>query len=147
VEVMRPQAAEQGVSLSSQAPADLPWLDSDRSKLKQVLLNLLNNALKYNRPNGRVHVSAARVEDRLHVRVTDNGLGIPAEAVPHVFERFYRVRDSEGFTSGTGLGLPIARRIVEALGGEIDFETEAGAGTTFFFDLPLVPKKTGPLHT
>jgi two-component system phosphate regulon sensor histidine kinase PhoR len=112
-----------------------------------VLLNLLNNALKYNRPNGRVHVSAARVEDRLHVRVADNGLGIPAEAVPHVFERFYRVRDSEGFTSGTGLGLPIARRIVEALGGEIDFETEAGAGTTFFFDLPLVPKKTGPLHT
>jgi signal transduction histidine kinase len=147
VEVMRPQAAEQGVSISSQAPADLPWLESDRGKLKQVLLNLLNNALKYNRPNGRVHVSAARVEDRLHVRVADNGLGIPAEAVPHVFERFYRVRDSEGFTSGTGLGLPIARRIVEALGGEIDFETEAGAGTTFFFDLPLVPKKTGPLHT
>lgn len=146
LEVMRPQAEQQGITLVSQVPPDLPQVNSDRGKLKQVLLNLVSNALKYNRPQGRVEVSATSAEGMLHVRVADTGLGIPPEAVPHIFERFYRVRDSDGYVSGTGLGLPIARRIVEALGGAIDFETTAGAGTTFFFSVPLQARQTGSLH-
>ncbi len=145
VNIMRPQAAEQGLTLASHAPADLPWLESDRGKLKQVLLNLLSNALKYNRPRGRVDVSAGLQGQRLHVRVADTGQGIPPEAVPHLFERFYRVRDSEGYVSGTGLGLPITRRIIEALGGILAFESQLGQGTTFYFELPLLLKPTGPL--
>ncbi len=148
VEILAPQAAQQGLTVAGQAPADLPLLESDRGKLKQVLLNLLSNALKYNRPHGRVNVSAALADTRdtrLSVRVADTGQGIPPESAPHMFEHFYRVPDSEGYVSGTGLGLPIARRIVEALGGELGFETEVGVGSTFFFDLPLVHKKTGPL--
>jgi signal transduction histidine kinase len=145
LEVMRPQAVQQGLTLTRVVEPGLPALESDRGKVKQVLLNLLSNALKYNRPQGRVAVSAARVDGRVQVRVADNGVGIPPEAKPHIFERFYRVRDSDGYVSGTGLGLPIARRIVEALGGTIGFETELGAGTTFFFDLPLTPRETGPL--
>lgn len=144
-DVMRPHAAQQGLSLVVEAPADLPLLESDRGKLKQVLFNLVSNALKYNRPNGRVELTAALVDGRLHVRVTDTGLGIPPEAQPHIFERFYRVRDSEGYVSGTGLGLPIAKRLVKALGGEISFESEVGQGTTFALSLPLTFKKTGPL--
>jgi signal transduction histidine kinase len=145
LDVMHPQASHQQIILASQTPTDLPALESDRGKLKQVLLNLISNALKYNRPGGRVEVSAVVKAGRLHVRVADTGLGIPPEAVPHIFERFYRVRDSDGFVSGTGLGLPIARRLIQALGGDISFESEVGAGTTFFFDVPLVLKKTGPL--
>ncbi len=144
VEVLAPQAALQGLTVAGHAPDGLPLLESDRGKLKQVLLNLLSNALKYNRPQGRVDVAAALEGPRLSVRVTDTGQGIPPEAAPHMFERFYRVPDSEGFVSGTGLGLPIARRIIEALGGELNFESQIGIGTTFFFDLPLVLKETGP---
>jgi signal transduction histidine kinase len=147
VAMLQPQAEQQGMALASHAPPDLPALETDRGKLKQVLLNLLSNALKYNRPGGRVDVSAGLREGRLHVQVADTGLGIPPEAQPHIFQRFYRVRDSEGYVSGTGLGLAITRRIVEALGGSIGFETEVGAGTTFFFDVPLVLRKTGPLGT
>lgn len=143
VAVMQPQAEQQAVALTVEVTADLPSVESDRGKLKQVLLNLLSNAMKYNRPGGRVTVSAAAHADRLHVRVADTGPGIPPQAQPHIFDRFYRVRDSEGYVSGTGLGLPIARRIVEALGGGIGFETEAGFGTTFYFDLPLVMKPAG----
>jgi signal transduction histidine kinase len=145
LEVMRPQAEQQGLTLTRLVEPGLPLLESDRGKLKQVLLNLLSNAFKYNRPQGRVAVSAAWVDGRAQVRVSDNGLGIPPGARPHIFERFYRVRDSDGYVSGTGLGLPIARRIVEALGGSIGFESEVGAGTTFFFDLPATLKQTGPL--
>lgn len=146
LEVMRPQAEQQGIALVSQTPPDLPWVNSDRGKLKQVLLNLVSNALKYNRPQGHVEVGAFAADGRLHVRVTDTGPGIPEEAAPHIFERFYRVRDSDGYVSGTGLGLPIARRMVEALGGAIDFET-TDAGTTFFFNVPLDFKQTGPLRS
>ena len=145
VEVMRPQAAQHGITLSIQAAPDLPRLESDRGKLKQVLLNLVSNALKYNRPNGRVDLDAALADNRLRVRVTDTGPGIPPEAQPHIFQRFYRVRDSEGYASGTGLGLPIAKRMIEALGGEIGFVSEVGVGTTFAFHLPLALKQTGPL--
>jgi signal transduction histidine kinase len=143
VDVMQPQASQQDVALTAEVAGDLPPLESDRGKLKQVLLNLLSNALKYNRPRGRVGVSATLRHGRLNVRVADTGPGIPPEAQPHIFERFYRVRDSDGYVSGSGLGLPIARRIVEALGGAIGFETEPGVGTTFFFDLPLEMKPAG----
>ena len=143
--VLRPQADQQSLALSAQVPPDLPALETDRGKLKQVLLNLLTNALKYNRPGGRVDVSVEARGGRLHVRVADTGPGIPPEAQPHIFQRFYRVRDSEGFSTGTGLGLAVTRRIVEALGGSIGFTSELGTGTTFNFDLPLVMKKTGPL--
>jgi signal transduction histidine kinase len=76
--------------------------------------------------------------------VADTGKGIPPEAMTHMFEKFYRVPDSEGYASGTGLGLPIAKKIVEALGGDMGVESTVGVGTTFHFTLPLpnaVPKK------
>jgi signal transduction histidine kinase len=106
-----------------------------------VLLNLVSNAIKYNRPQGRVDVSATLGSDaRLRISVGDTGVGIAPEAAAHLFERFYRVRDREGYASGTGLGWPIARRIVEVLGRRLSFETQEVAGSTFSFEVPLAPK-------
>lgn len=143
--VIAPQAAAADLSLELAVPAGLPTLESDRDKVKQVLLNLLTNAIKYNQPGGRVGLKAQALEDHLFLSVSDTGRGIPPSAVEHVFQRFYRVADSEGYVTGTGLGLPIAKRLVQALGGDIWFETELNRGTTFHVRLPLVLKATQPL--
>ncbi|MGA9533273.1 MAG: ATP-binding protein, partial [Anaerolineales bacterium] len=110
---------------------------ADRNRLKQIFLNLLTNAIKYNKPNGSVHVSLRRTDgDMIAVDVQDTGKGIPAENLPHVFERFYRVPDQEGHVGGTGLGLAIARRIAEAHHGSIEVTSEDGVGSTFTVRLP-----------
>jgi signal transduction histidine kinase len=139
VEVVRPQAAARHITLNVALAPDVQVLDSDRGRLKQVLLNLLTNAVKYNRDNGTITVSAERVEDGQYVRVsvTDTGKGIPPEAMKNLFQKFYRVPDSEGYATGTGLGLAVAKKIVEVLSGEMKVESEVGVGSTFWFTQPL----------
>jgi signal transduction histidine kinase len=145
LEVVRPQAAQQGLTLSARLPEPAPGLSTDRDKLKQVLLNLLTNAIKYNRPGGRVEVDVQPRPGGLTIAIRDTGRGIKPDVLPRIFERFYRVPEAEGATAGTGLGLAIARRLVEALGGELTAESTPGVGSTFFVHLPLTPKPTGPL--
>ncbi len=135
-EVIRPQINEHGLKLVvdvSESPASLT---SDRGKIKQVLLNLLTNAVKYNRPQGGVRLRAATEGAFCRVAVSDTGRGIPPEAMAHMFEKFYRVPNTETTTSGTGLGLPIAKKIVESLGGEMHVESRLNYGSTFSFTLP-----------
>lgn len=138
LEVVRPAAAEREVSLEFEAPAGPTALETDRGKVKQVLLNLFTNAVKYNRPGGRVTVRLEPSAERVRVSVTDTGRGIAAEDLPRLFEKFFRAPDNEGYASGTGLGLPIARRLVEALGGEMEVASTLGSGSTFGFSLPWV---------
>jgi signal transduction histidine kinase len=140
VDIVRPQAAERELQVTLDVPADLPALETDRDKVKQVLLNLLTNAVKYNRPRGSIHVRVSRAEERVRVSVVDTGKGVPTQVASRLFEKFYRAPDSDQYASGTGLGLPIAKRIVEALGGEIGLASPGGTGSTFFFDLPLVSR-------
>jgi signal transduction histidine kinase len=137
--VIQPQAAARGLQIRQALPGDLPRIESDRSRVKQVLLNLLTNAVKYNRDNGSLTVAASLEADgRLcRVSVTDTGRGIPPEAMPHMFEKFYRVPDSERTVAGTGLGLSIAKKMVEVLGGEMGVESTAGVGSTFHFSIPV----------
>ncbi|MGF1505902.1 MAG: GAF domain-containing sensor histidine kinase [Chloroflexi bacterium] len=135
---VEPQAEDANITLIEEFDADqLPIIRGDREKLKQVLLNLLTNAIKYNRPEGSVTVRARPIERGVEIAVADTGLGIAERDLPHIFDKFYRVADSEGYSQGTGLGLPVAKRVVEFHGGEIDVESEAGVGTTFRFTLPL----------
>ena len=136
IEIVRPQAEEQDVSLESELDPSLATVQGDRNRLKQVFLNLLTNAIKYNSAGGTVRVELTRDDDRILAAVADDGKGIPPDSLPNIFERFYRVPDQEGSVGGTGLGLSIAKRIVEAHQGAIDVESTPGEGSTFTVQLP-----------
>lgn len=143
VDVVQPQAGDKGVSIAIEC--DHFTANADRGKIKQVLLNLLTNAIKYNRENGKIWVRAeeTRGEDDqpfVRVAVQDTGYGISKEHQKHMFEKFYRVSDTAGFTQGTGLGLAIAKQIIQAHGGQITLESEQGVGSTFAFSIPLATR-------
>jgi signal transduction histidine kinase len=108
----------------------------DRDKLKQVVLNLLSNAIKYNCPAGKVVLSAGLKPGGWTLAVQDTGMGIPEKALPHLFEKFYRVNASEGKVPGTGLGLSICKQIVSGHGGSIAVKSRPGKGTTFTIHIP-----------
>jgi PAS domain S-box-containing protein len=111
---------------------------ADRTRLKQVLLNLLSNAIKYNREGGSVKLEVQpEGTDRLRIRVTDTGPGIPAERLEELFEPFNRLDAGATEIEGTGIGLTITRRIVELMGGAVDVESEPGVGSSFWIELPL----------
>jgi two-component system phosphate regulon sensor histidine kinase PhoR len=108
----------------------------DVQRMEQVLVNLIHNAVKFTRPGGEILLSAETEPGQVRFAVRDTGVGIPAEDVPRIFERFYRV-DKSRTGSGTGLGLSIARHIVEAHKGRIWVESIEGQGSTFIFTLPF----------
>ena len=112
---------------------------ADRRRLDQALVNLLTNANKYT-PNGsKVQITLPLTENSVTIRITDNGPGIPAEDQLHIFDRYYRraIHDQTDETFGSGLGLPIARHLVELQGGQLWVESEIGQGSTFCIKLPL----------
>jgi signal transduction histidine kinase len=121
-----------GINLECSVSGDAIIVSADRDKIYQVLVNLLDNALRHTPAGGRVAVSAASEHGSINIVVQDTGSGIPSTALPHIFERFYVVDAARArMRSGTGLGLAIVRHIVEAHGGSITVESELGAGTTF----------------
>ena len=130
-------AARQGVLLEGSAEPDVDPVLMDVKLIGRVLSNLLGNALRHTPAGGSVQVSARRSAQRVVVEIADTGEGISPEDLPHVFERFYRGEKSRSrATGGAGLGLAIARGIVEAHGGQIGVDSVAGQGTRFFFSLP-----------
>jgi len=134
-----PQFNEKGVSLHVNAALDLPPLMADDDRLTQVLTNLLGNALQYTSSGGLVEISAEQKSREIQVAIRDTGMGIPAEHLPHVFDRFYRVDKSRSRAGGgSGIGLTIAKHLVEAHGGRIWVESEGtGKGSRFKFCLPF----------
>jgi two-component system sensor histidine kinase BaeS len=126
------QTEQAGVALTVTAPDNLPSLDIDPARIREVISNLLINALRHTPRDGAVEVSAHLVGSAMEVTVHDTGLGIPADQLDKIFDRFYRSPDSPG----SGLGLPIARSLVEAHGGTMTATSEAGVGTTIRFTLP-----------
>jgi signal transduction histidine kinase len=139
VQLMQPRAAECDLVLTGSVADNLPRVKGDPARLKQILLNLIGNAIKYNRPGGSVQVTVSQRNDHVLVQVQDTGKGIPPESLPHVFDKFYRVPDSEGWVQGTGLGLSIVKQLIEAHGGKVGIESQVGVGTTVSFSLsPLL---------
>jgi signal transduction histidine kinase len=134
--IMSSKAQEEKLEVRIEAAEGQPPCEADRDKLKQVLLNLLSNAIKYNRPGGSVIMSASSTESSTSFIVQDTGVGIPADAIPHLFEKFYRVHDTEAVASGTGLGLSICKEIVQGHGGRMEVNSQPGVGTSFSVILP-----------
>jgi len=137
VNLNRAAIEERNLSLDWQLPEHLPSVSGDRDKVKQVFLNLLNNALKYNRDFGRITLKSRHEGEFVWIAIKDTGPGIPAESLPHVFEKFYRVPGTEKLAPGTGLGLSICKKIIEAHGGRIVAESSPGQGATFSVSLPV----------
>ncbi len=135
-EVMRSRASEQGLTLELKIEKPLPIFTGDADKLKQVVLNLISNAIKYNSPNGSITVLAASDEQSLTLSVADTGRGMLPEHIELLFQKFYRVPGSEQIAQGTGLGLSITKKIVEGHGGEIKVESEIDKGTSFIITIP-----------
>lgn len=134
-EVIEQQASEKGVTINITDANDTA--DADRGRIKQVLLNLLTNAIKYNRRDGDIFVDVQSASDEmLEFSVRDTGYGISREHQKHMFQKFYRVPSLEDTAKGTGLGLAISKNIVEAHGGRIWLESEVGHGSTFYFTIP-----------
>ena len=134
----RPRAEAKGVSVALSIPSEIPLVQMDRTRIAQVVSNLLDNAIFHTPQGGSVSVSAESLGSAVRIIVADTGEGIPPEDLPQVFERFYRVDPSRARTTGgTGLGLTIARQLVEAHRGTIRAESTPGRGSRFIFELPL----------
>jgi two-component system phosphate regulon sensor histidine kinase PhoR len=136
VERLQPQAERAGLAVVVDLPAGLPPVLADVERVQQVVANLVHNAVKFTPPGGQVTLSAEPVGEEMVISVRDTGVGIPADDLPRIFERFYKA-DRARYGGGTGLGLSIARHIVQAHGGRIWAESAEGRGSSFYFSLPL----------
>jgi NtrC-family two-component system sensor histidine kinase KinB len=131
---LRPQVEAKDLKLTVDAPTELPWISVDRLQVERVLSNLVVNALRHTK-SGEIKISAEQRDNYLAISVHDTGSGIPAEYLPHIFDKFVQVPDAPN--GGAGLGLTISKSIVEAHGGQISVQSQLGRGTTFTFTLPL----------
>jgi len=142
------QAREKGVAVKTEVAESLPSVEADEQRIAQVLFNLISNALRHTSTGGTVTVSAEQRDGRVMVGVRDTGTGIAPEDLPQVFERFYRAdRSRARSTGGSGLGLTIAKQIVEAHGGQISAQSWLGAGSTFMFSLLMSGPRSSPAAT
>jgi PAS domain S-box-containing protein len=138
VSLIRPLADQHHIVLAGPTVSCTTHVLGDRQRLKQILLNLLSNAVKYNREGGSVHLDCEPVPDgRLRIKVTDTGLGIPPEAIGRLFVPFERVASQPSAIEGTGLGLPLSKRLAEAMGGTLELASAPQQGSTFWVELPL----------
>lgn len=142
VESVQPEATRKAIEILVEGSDPSLRVLGDEGTLVQALVNLLNNAVKYSHSGSEVFVRVSLHDNRISIAVTDHGVGIPAEELPHVFEDFYRASTGKG-EQGTGLGLPLCRRIVEAHGGTITVTSQPGQGSTFTIELPALNPNEG----
>ncbi|SES87066.1 PAS domain S-box-containing protein [Methanococcoides vulcani] len=134
---MLPQVKEKDLTIEKYVPDSLPSINGDKDKLTDLLVNLVDNSIKFTPSGGRITVTAQEEEDNLHISVEDTGIGIPKELISNLFQRFYQIDASiRRRYGGTGVGLYISKNIVEAHNGKIWVESEEGGGTTVHVNLP-----------
>ncbi|HEY9566915.1 MAG TPA: ATP-binding protein, partial [Thalassobaculum sp.] len=136
IRTMRAPALDRSVSLQSTVGRDVVPIRADAHRLHQVLLNLVSNAIKYNRPDGAVTISAEMLDGCVRLAVTDTGSGVPADLAGQLFVPFQRLGAEFSAVEGTGIGLALSKRLVEAMDGRIGYRPEPGGGSTFWIDLP-----------
>lgn len=140
-DVMMSKAEEDRIQIKLIEPDGPTLMEADRDKIKQVILNLLSNAIKYNRKNGSIILKTETKDQQIIISVQDTGVGIPEDAIGHLFEKFYRVRENESKAAGTGLGLSICKQIVQGHGGTIEIKSKLGIGTNILVGLPRGSRK------
>jgi len=134
---LKGQIEKKLIALTISIPQNIPNILADETRIKQVVLNLIDNAIKYNNPNGEILITANETNDSVKVDITDTGIGIPQKDLPRLFERFYRVDKARSRElGGTGLGLSIVKHIIQAHNGEVSVQSIEGQGSTFSFTLP-----------
>jgi PAS domain S-box-containing protein len=136
LQMFRSLAREKNITLTENVAPEIPEMEIDNERLRQVIINLIGNAIKFSEPDGSVAINVEKQPNELLFQVTDHGIGISEESQKHLFERFYRA-DGETVRGGTGLGLYISKQIIDAHGGRIWAESKFGEGSTFNFTLPL----------
>lgn len=140
---LKPQAQEAKLSLEVTLPEQPLLVPMDAPRIEQVLYNLIGNAIKFSPPGGRILIRACQQEDHVLCEIEDFGIGIPANEIPRLFQRFTQLQGGLSKGVGAGLGLSISKAIVEAHGGQIGVRSQLGEGSTFWFTLPLAPSSTG----
>ncbi|RCK73967.1 MAG: Phosphate regulon sensor protein PhoR (SphS) [Ignavibacteriae bacterium] len=136
VNEMQPHCLQKNITLKKKFDSEFNQVYADKDKIKQVLINLIDNAIKYSPNESEIVVAAENVDNGVKVSVIDSGCGIPAEHIPHIFKRFYRVDKARSReVGGTGLGLAIVKHIIEAHGSKINVESQVGKGSNFYFIL------------
>jgi len=138
VESLASHAARKSVALAAAVPEPAPVVWGDQGTLTEVLVNIVGNAVKYSREGGRVSVTVTSEDDTVRIAVADTGVGIAPEDLPHIFDAFYTAQPGAAGERGSGLGLPVSRRIVEAHGGTITVQSTPGTGSTFVITLPAI---------
>ncbi len=142
--LVQPLMNEKQISISTRLPETLPLLSADLTRAKQVLLNLLSNAAKYNRNHGSILLTLSQIRPGLlRFDVEDSGIGIASDKHKDIFTPFTRVVDNPDAIEGTGIGMTISKQLVETMGGEIGFTSALGVGSTFWFTLPTVTTPSG----
>ena len=139
IAAVMPLASDKGTAITFELDSTIPTISVDATVFTQILDNLLTNAVRYTRrQQGKIHVACSRQENKFVLSVADNGIGIPAPAQPHIFERFYRASNAVNITEhGTGLGLYLVRLLADTLGGSVWFTSKKNRGSTFYFAFPL----------
>jgi signal transduction histidine kinase len=136
-EIVISEANKNNLKFELDLPDSMPITEGDYKQLKQAFLNLLNNAIKYNKKGGEIALKAEVNTDQIVITIADTGLGIPEDEQSRVFEKFYRVRSHRDKVQGTGLGLSVVKQIIHGHGGEVDLTSRVDAGTTFTVILPI----------
>ncbi|HLD70165.1 MAG TPA: HAMP domain-containing sensor histidine kinase, partial [Candidatus Omnitrophota bacterium] len=138
LDILTPQIKEKGIQLKTQIEPTAPEVTVDLSQFERVFINLLGNAIKFTPPNGTITIGAKKDQNTILFSVSDSGIGIKEEDIPKLFNEFYRVENEiNQSVKGTGLGLALAKNIVEAHGGKIWVNSKQNEGTTFYFTLPV----------
>ncbi|MDI7275998.1 MAG: HAMP domain-containing sensor histidine kinase, partial [Anaerolineae bacterium] len=137
LEALEVQRRGRNVTIHAEVPGELPELVADREMVSIIFKNLLANAIKFSHEGGEVTATVVPLKEHLLFQVSDHGIGIPEDAMPHLFQKFFRVQSASGSrVEGTGLGLVLAKQAVEAHGGTIEVQSKLGVGTTFTVRLP-----------
>lgn len=138
LEGLESETRDRGIAVEFDLPGELPKVRADPDRIYQVLVNLVSNALRFNREGGKIAIAARPTDGFVRVEVRDTGSGIAADQIPYIWERFHRADSSrDRRAGGTGLGLAIVRSIVEAHGGQVSAESVVGEGSTFSFTVPV----------